>query len=266
MQLRHLLLPGLGVDPRHDLVGLVPAALHAQPPGRVGHEEHPDAERDAGDHRRGEHRPPAPVGGEEDVVQDVGQEDPARDGQLLEDDQPAADLAWGQLGDVGGHDHRRRADGHADGDPEHDEPDQARRQRRGHRADGIEHRQPHQREAAADRVGQLAAEDAADDRSDEHGGDRKLLAAGTEMKAGLQQVLGAGDDADVVAEQHPADRRHPRDQIGVARGGPDHVPPKRVAEAPSVVGHGTPPSPREARHRSRFSGSDTRSPRRKPRL
>jgi hypothetical protein len=199
----------------------------------VGHVEHAHGERDPGDDGGGEHRAPAPAGAEEDVVQDVGEEDPGRDRELLEDDESTADLARRQLGDVGGDDHRRGADGDAHRDAEDDEENEVRGQRRGHCAHRVERGEGHQRVAAADGVGHLPGEDAADDGADQDGRDRELLAAGAEMPLGLEQVLRAGDDADVVAEQHPTDGRDRGHQVGVRRGGADDVPAKRAAK-PSV--------------------------------
>jgi hypothetical protein len=167
-----------------------------------------------------------PAGSEEDVVEDVGQKDPSRDRQLLQDHQPAADLSRRQLGDVGRHDHRGGPDGHPDDDPEHHEQKQGRRQRGRHRADRVDDRQHQQGIAAADAVGQLAAEDPTDDRADQDRRDGQLLAAGAQLPVGFEQVLGPRDDPDVIAEQHPADRRNAGDKVGVGRGGADHIPAK----------------------------------------
>jgi hypothetical protein len=71
---------------------------------------------------------------------------------------------------------------------------------------------------AAYPVGQRAAEEPADDRADQHGRHGQFLGPAAQLECALQQVLGPADDADVVAEQHPADRRDRADQIRVTRG------------------------------------------------
>ena len=226
MQCLHLLLFGVRIDALHDLFGLVPAALHGQPPRGVRHVGHADRQRDPGDDRGGEHRSPAPTCREEDVVQHVGDEDPAGDRELLEDHQSATDLPGRQLSDVGGDDHRRRADSDPDDDPEHNEEQQAGRQRGRDCSERVDASQCQQRIAAADAVGQLAAEDPADDRADQHRRHGQFLGAGTEIPVRLEEVLGSRNDTDVIAEQHASDRRDARHQVGISRRGTDDVPTK----------------------------------------
>ena len=111
------------------------AAVLDQPARALGHEEHQEEEEQGRDGLGAEHPAPAGLavpGGEnlggrgarrhglgDQPVDDLGQQDADDDGQLIDRDEPAADLGRRDLGDV----HRREVRGQADADPADDAED-----------------------------------------------------------------------------------------------------------------------------------------------
>jgi hypothetical protein len=211
----------LRVDALENLGGLVPAVVHTEPPGRVGHEQHADGQGQGGQHGEPEHRPPAPASRIEREVQRVGQQDAEGDGQLLQHHQAATDTRRGHLCDVGRDDQRRGPYRDTGDDPEGQERAQIPRERGQYGPGPIKDGQRDQRSAPAEPVGKPAADDAADDRADQDRGHGQLLGRAAEPEAAREQVLRPADHADVVPEQHPAQRGDRRHQVGVAGGAPE---------------------------------------------
>ena len=118
------LLWRVGGLPQHHL-GIRQAALHDEPPGRLGHAQHHEGEHDGRRRADAEHDAPAEAEREvrEGVVGDEAQKDAEVDEHLREGRQEAAGRRGGHLSGVHGRDHERVA--HADaGDEaaEHEHP------------------------------------------------------------------------------------------------------------------------------------------------
>jgi hypothetical protein len=69
-------------------------------------EQHAGEQQDGRDRGQTEHQPPV-LAGREPVVDQVRDQDPAGDGQLVEADKPTAEPGRHHLADIQGHDHRR---------------------------------------------------------------------------------------------------------------------------------------------------------------
>ncbi|CAM0145397.1 unnamed protein product [Urochloa decumbens] len=118
------LLRRVGGLPQHDL-GVGQAALHDEPPGRLGHAEHHEREHHGRRRSDAEHDAPAELERQagEGVVGDVAEEDAEVDEHLREGGEEAAGRRGGHLGRVHGRDHERVP--HADAGheaPEHEHP------------------------------------------------------------------------------------------------------------------------------------------------
>ena len=164
------------------------APLLDQEARRLGHEEQRHEERDRGHRRRGEH--PAPAGGPgegEQPVDEVGEQDAGDDRHLVERDQPPADRARRDLGDVEGRQHGGHADREAAHEPRGHELGEVARHRRAHRGDGEEQRRDDQDALAAEAVGEPAGDGRPDRAADEQAGGGDLGAP-----RGEPQLLRAG--------------------------------------------------------------------------
>ena len=98
-------------------LGVLAAPRLHVPAGESGNGRMASTSRTAGDRRDTEHGPPA-VAVAQQVVDEVGDEDPDGDGQLVERDEAATQPGRGHLGRV-----ERCGDrGHADPEPDHSRP------------------------------------------------------------------------------------------------------------------------------------------------
>jgi hypothetical protein len=109
------------------------------------------------------------------VVDQVGDQDAAGDGQLVEADQATADPRWGDLADVERHDHRRGADREPDDDPRHDEDVVGRREGSEQHAGHEQHGGAQDGGPTADLVGDPSRRQSADGRSDQQDAGQQFL-------------------------------------------------------------------------------------------
>jgi hypothetical protein len=205
---------------------LKPAA-GCEPPRRVGHHVDAGDQRDAGHGAEEKHR--APRFGEREA-DDVGAENAERDRELIDRDQHAPPVRRGVFGNVERRDDRGEANGKAE--------DEAREgQHRYAGCKGGEHRAQHeqrarhqQRAAPAERLGEPARHQRAEQRPERDRGGDDAFQHRRDRELAPQQVESARDHPFVEAEQ---ETRHPGD-------GCDQVDHRRLpvwtAECPFVGG------------------------------
>jgi hypothetical protein len=203
------------------LAGVVDAALLVEPARALRHKQHANEEHDGGDHPEPEHPAPVAAAGK-GVVHEVGNEDPARDRQLVQRDQRAADLRRGELGDVEGADDGGEADPDAVDQSAEDQHLDVRRERHDQRADEEDHGADEDEPASAEAVGEAAAERCTDDRAAHRAADdepldkrgaHRVAEQARQVETRLDIQHRTGDNAGVEAEQEPVERSQGGDDV-----------------------------------------------------
>ena len=198
----------LGLHERFPSVG-PPSHLH-QPARRVRHDRSDADQHDAGHDREPEHQPPARVVAERGV-HDVGQQDADRDRELIARDEPASYLLRGHLRRIQRTGDRGDADTEADDEPRDRQDSRALGDGLAERPECEEHAGDDQRARPSELVRETAPEQRADERAQRDQARHDLLHRRTEVEARRHSAQRAGDDALVVAEQHPGQDGHERD-------------------------------------------------------
>jgi hypothetical protein len=178
--------------------------MDAEPHGRLGRAEHGGPKEHGRDEAEREHRAPVPGTGEREPDR-VGDEDPERDHQLEERDEPSADPRRGDFGEV-----QRRGRGYrADADADERSRDQERAvpaRRRGEQGGGGEQQRDQDQGAPASHgVREPAADEAAGHRAEQHGADERALLERVQPEVLADEQQRSRDDAEVVTEQQAAE-------------------------------------------------------------
>ncbi|CAB5370605.1 unnamed protein product [Rhizophagus irregularis] len=145
------------------------------------------------------------------------------DHHLLHARQAPADRRRGHFGDVHWRNHAGGTDAKATDDARDDEQDRAAGTACEQRADQEQHGGPHHHRAAAIGIRQTPRAEGTDRRADQDRADIDADAELAQFERGLQPLLGAVDNARIIAEHEAADRRHHDD-----RGNETYIDPLQV--------------------------------------
>ncbi|SIG88654.1 Uncharacterised protein [Mycobacteroides abscessus subsp. abscessus] len=156
-------------------------------------------EDDRGRHgREAEHEPPR-LDEREAPAHEVAGDDADDRRHLVGDEEAAADLRRGGLGDEDGDDGQGDADGHAEEEPGDEQREVAGGDAGDDREDDVAAGDEEHRLLAPDRVRQRTADDRADDLPDDDRGGESAELGGIQSEVALDEEEGAGDVRDVVS-------------------------------------------------------------------
>ena len=189
----------------YHLEGVRKSPADDQPSRGFGKEAHADEHADGGNDGRGNHESPVSGGVAQREVHEPGGDHAEAEHEFVGDDDGAAALGGGHLGDVGGDDDGGCAYAQAHDESAEGERDGARGGRHDERTEEEKDAVPRDGAAATDVVHQRAADERAEHGAELGHADDHLLGRLAEVQARLHVHQRARDEPEVVSEEKSAE-------------------------------------------------------------